>query len=230
MHPLPDLSALSLLGAPLVLLGVLWLGCALVPRGARLNPAGQVMLTAIALGLSGRLALGLSGLPEITMLSDWTRPTAMLLMVLCGSTMLAGGFLRLRGDRGWLVQLVAGALLAGAGAAGLKGLEVMAFAHNDFALASVSAPMSRVAMGIAGLYLLGALLVATRMPRRLAPLSAVLAVLGLVAWISSRGVTVSANDLTWEPVLLEQPEPGTERAWPIYHAHVLTVIDVTLAE
>lgn len=235
----PDTERWGMLAAPLLLGAILWAGLRLVPRGARLNGAGQVMLTTIGLAGAGLVAGFFSGWAG---LQGWQQPglahhSGTLLMVLSGITMLAGGFLRLRGDRDWMVQLTAGALLAGAGALGLKALEVMAFSRNDYALASVVVPMNRVAMGVAVLYLLGALLVALKMPRQMAPISAVLTLLGLVAlvtgWpqVSLSGTPVPAPGmLTDAPELLTREEILQERTWPKYDRHPLTVIDVTYAE
>ncbi|MFT5684378.1 MAG: hypothetical protein ACI8RZ_005319 [Myxococcota bacterium] len=238
---IPGASGFGMLAAPLVLGAVLWAGHRRLPEGARLNGAGQVMLTAIGLAGAGLVAGFFSGSSG---LMGWMWPeaahhTGALLMTLCGVTMLAGGFLRLCGERGWLVQLTAGALLTGAGALGLKGLEVMAFSHNDYALASVVVPMNRAAMGIAGLYLAGALLVALKMPRRLAPFSAVLTVLGLVVLVSgwsleyaagSSGRSLQRITLTDAPELIDQESVSEERTWPNYYGRSLATIDVTLVE
>ena len=233
----PDTTRWGMLAAPLIFGTVLWAGLRQVPEGARLNTAGQVMLTTLGLASAGVVAGFFSGWDG---LQGWLSPeTALhsgaLLMVLSGVTMLAGGFLRLRRERCWMVQLTAGALLAGAGALGLKGLEVVAFSRNDYALASVVVPMNRVAMGIAGLYLLGALLVALKMPRRLAPISALLALLGLIALVCSWPQVDRSLSLTGHRRMLRDPpqlrasgDYGSARTWPEYDRHPRPVIDAAV--
>ena len=230
----PDTARWGMLAAPLIFGAVLWMGLRRVPAGARLNSAGQVMLTTLGLASAGVVAGFFSGWAG---LQGWMSPetaprSGALLMVLSGVTMLAGGFLRLRGERGWMVQLTAGALLAGAAALGLKGLEVMAFSRNDYALASVVVPMNRVAMGVAGLYFLGAMLVALKMPRRLAPISAMLALLGLVALVSgwpqahrSSPLTEHCSMLSQAPELRAPEGAAPERTWPEYDHRSRSVID-----
>jgi len=181
----PQLEA-GMIGAPLVLLAVLWAGRACLPEGTQLNAAGWVMLTGTGLLLSLAAAVIFAGPAG---LHGWNAPpgarqSARLLGVMGGTAALAGGILWRGGPREPLVRLSAGGVLAGAGALVLKCIEVVTVIDPDHAAASLAAPLGQVAMWIAGIYLLGALVVALTLPRRAAPLSAVLLLLALLALVS----------------------------------------------
>ena len=212
---------------PIIALMLTWGVCLRqVPTGSAPNAAGWLLLGLLGL-LTGGLTAGFIGGWESVvgwMQASTALHTTMLLAILSGLTFTTAAMLMRVGRQEPLVHRAMVALVMLSGTLGAKSMETYAFFRNDYALASATSSVSTVTLGIAVLYLLGALLVALRMPRRAAPLGVVLCMMGLVAvmvggsMVGSQSCWMPLPRMADAPVQLSEGFIGSHRVWPRYAA------------